>query len=231
MTRYPKKNKVVSLIDTIPRELTTDILSRVSASSVADISSIKLSCKGLREIAEDEDVYRHSCLDKFPIVRWTPLCDKQQKFLNKCIQSANPEISYREALLDFFYKTEIGSACENLDKAVKSGHVGALYVSCIVFLFSGDDRLKREGVKLISKMKSIGYLKRKLRLCRGKLKEELRQMWVKNPLLREPPIICNAHRRCYRRANKWADEEEEEDDCEACAADRELELISIAFKF
>ncbi|KAG6406421.1 hypothetical protein SASPL_134021 [Salvia splendens] len=41
MRRFPKKNKV-SYLQTIPRELTTQILCRVAASSAADISSIKL---------------------------------------------------------------------------------------------------------------------------------------------------------------------------------------------
>ncbi|XP_042005995.1 putative F-box protein At1g67623 [Salvia splendens] len=221
MRRFRKKNEV-SYLQTIPRELTTQILCRVAASSAADISNIKLSCKELREIAEDGDVYRHACLDKFPILEWSPLCEKKQKFLNRCKQTSNPEIWYREALLDFFKKTDLESAIRNLDKAVKMGHVRALYACCIISLMSGIDQVKEEGIKLMGKMIRNGYIKTRLRWCRRKLIEELGQMWISNPMLKDPPIFCSKLHRCYPKTNNWSDE----DDCEACAADTHVQLIS-----
>ena len=35
------------------------------------------SGKELREIADDGDVYCHAYVDKFPIVEWSPLCEKK----------------------------------------------------------------------------------------------------------------------------------------------------------
>ncbi|KAH6767072.1 hypothetical protein C2S52_018055, partial [Perilla frutescens var. hirtella] len=97
MTRFSKKNKVLTL-ETIPYELVTEILSRVAASSVADIYNVKLSSKKLKEVAEDARVYQHACLEKFPIVQWKPLSEKQKYFLKKCRESSNPELLYRDAL-------------------------------------------------------------------------------------------------------------------------------------
>ncbi|KAG6383826.1 hypothetical protein SASPL_156405 [Salvia splendens] len=87
----PKKNEVAYL-QTIPRELMALILSRVAASFATDISNIKLSCKGFSEIAEDLHFYRHATLEKFPIIEWSPLCEKKQRFLKRCKESFNPEI-------------------------------------------------------------------------------------------------------------------------------------------
>lgn len=134
-------------------------------------------------------------------------------------------ISFCAFQLDYFNKTNLRSACQNLDKALKSGHIGALYVTCIVLLFSGDDELKQKGIKLIGDLKKSRSLKRKLRLCRNKLINNLEEMWVKNPLLKERPIFCTTPHQ-HQRKNQWPDEEEEDDDkCEACSADREINFI------
>ena len=50
-------------------------------------------------------------------------------------------------------------------------------------------------------------------------------MWISNPVLKDPPILCSKLHRCYRKTNTWSDEDEE-DDCEACAADKHVQLIS-----
>ncbi|KAH6829193.1 hypothetical protein C2S53_011763 [Perilla frutescens var. hirtella] len=193
MTRFPKKNKV-STLETIPYELVTEILSRVAASSVVDIFNVKLSSKKLKQVAEDGHVYQHACLDKIPIVQWKPLSEKQRIFLKNCRESFNPELLYREALVDFFDNTKFQSAYLKLDKASKLGHIGALYVTCVILLFSNDDKLKRKGIKLIGDMKKAKSLKGKLRFCRKKLFEELKCMWVKNPNLKEQPEKhCTTH--------------------------------------
>ncbi|KAG6408759.1 hypothetical protein SASPL_131780 [Salvia splendens] len=172
MRRFRKKNEV-SYLQTIPRELTTQILCRVAASSAADISNIKL---------------------RYVLI----------------------------FTLDFFKKTDLESAIRNLDKAVKMGHVRALYACCIISLMSGIDQVKEEGIKLMGKMIRNGYIKTRLRWCRRKLIEELGQMWISNPMLKDPPIFCSKLHRCYPKTNNWSDE----DDCEACAADTHVQLIS-----
>ncbi|KAG6408762.1 hypothetical protein SASPL_131783 [Salvia splendens] len=220
--RFPKKNKV-SYLQTIPRELTTHILSRVAASSAADLSSIKQSCQELREIAEDSYVYQHASLDKFPIVEWSPICEKKQKFLNKCKESSNPEIWYREALLDFFNKKDYALALRKFSKAAEAGHVQALYLCCIMMLLSGN---QRRGVGMIAKIKKDGI---RVGLCCRKLIEELRQIWVLNPLLSQSRLLCSKHHNRYRpRTNNWSGEEyedEDEDDCTTCVAARHIKLI------
>ncbi|KAI3458301.1 hypothetical protein Pfo_014964 [Paulownia fortunei] len=224
MTRHPKKNiKASNSIETIPHELVAEVLGRVAASSLTDMFNAKLSCKRLNEIAEDTYVYQCVSLDKFPIIPWNPLNEKQEIFLNRCRQYGNPELMYRQAVLDYFNRTNIESTCKNLQKALKLGHMGALYVTCIILLFSGDDELKKKGIKMIGNMKKSKYLKKKLKLCRSKLINTLRQIWVNNPILKEPPVCCTT-RHQHQRKSGWLGEEENVT-CEACSADIEVKFI------
>ncbi|XP_042044259.1 putative F-box protein At1g67623 [Salvia splendens] len=197
----PKKNEVAYL-QTIPRELMALILSRVAASFATDISNIKLSCKGFSEIAEDLHFYRHATLEKFPIIEWSPLCEKKQRFLKRCKESFNPEIWYREALVDFFDKGDNALALRKFTKAAEAGHIQALYSCCTVMILSGN----KSGIEMMAKMKKDGT---RVRWCCRKLIEELSQIWVSNPLLSQPQLICGEH---HRRTNNSPREDEEEDE-------------------
>ena len=73
---------------------------------------------------------------------------------------------------------------------------------------------------MIAKIKKDGV---RLGLCCRKLIEELRQMWVLNPLLSQSRLLCSKH---HRRTNNWSrEDDDEEDDCATCVAARHIELI------
>ncbi|EYU26998.1 hypothetical protein MIMGU_mgv1a013775mg [Erythranthe guttata] len=210
MTRNPKNKKrntkaVSSMFDSIPHELVSEVLSRVASSSIKDIFNAKLSCKMLNEIAKDMYVYQRVSLDEVPIIPWKPISQEQETFLNTCLQSENPESLYRQAVLDYFNKTNLESTCMHLQKAVKNGHTGALYVTCIVLLFSGNEELKQQGINI------------------------LKMIWVKNPVLLEPPVCCTT-RDHHHRKSRWS-EVEEDVTCEACVADQEINLLSGRYNF
>lgn len=90
--------------------------------------------------------------------------------------------------------------------------------------------MKRRGIKLIGEVKKSGPLamKKKLRLkfWREKLKNELGKMWLKNGEegLRGRPKCCSRLR--HERKIGWRDEEEDDDECDACSADREVRFMS-----
>ncbi|XP_020549253.1 F-box protein At1g67340-like [Sesamum indicum] len=91
-----------SMMDNIPRELLIEILCRLAHTSFTDIHNAKLSCKDFHEAAEDPCVYQNMSLDNFPLVAWKPLTEKEEAFLTKCQDCQNPEIPYRQAVLDYF---------------------------------------------------------------------------------------------------------------------------------
>ncbi|KAL9158981.1 hypothetical protein ABFS82_08G104900 [Erythranthe guttata] len=131
--------------------------------------------------------------------------------------------------LDYFNKTNLESTCMHLLKAVKNGHRGALYVTCIVILFSGDEELKQQGIKLLRNMKKTNGLNRMLRICRNNLNSILKMIWVKNPVLLEPPVCCTA-RDQHHKKRRWS-QVEEDVTCEACVADQEINLLSGRYNF
>ncbi|KAL2529583.1 putative F-box protein [Forsythia ovata] len=134
MTRHSRgkimrKNakRIVSTIRTIPIELSSDIMARVAANSLTDITNVKLSCKVLNEIAEDPYVYQNVSLKKFRVVQWKSLSKEETAFLNKCSEFGNPEFLYRKGVVDYFSRNELDSAYECLRNAASRGHIGALY--------------------------------------------------------------------------------------------------------
>ncbi|KAL0414149.1 UNVERIFIED_CONTAM: hypothetical protein Sradi_1616600 [Sesamum radiatum] len=216
-----------SNIENIPRDLLIEILSRIAESSFTDIHNAKLSCKDFYEAAEDTRVYRHMSLDDFPLVPWNPLSEKQQAFLTKCKECQNPEIMFRQGVLDYFTGKRPESALGHLQRALNANHIGALYVTCIVLLFSGDDELRAAGVRLTADMKKSKHVRRKLREHREKLKSMLRLMWVENPALRRRPVCCT-RRDNHRRKRGWEDMVDDEEDvhCEGCSADCEIRFLA-----
>ncbi|XP_073046599.1 F-box protein At2g35280-like [Primulina eburnea] len=213
----------VSRIETFPNELVSEVLARVAASSVIDIINAKSSCKTFKEIGEDSYVYHHVSLDKLCTDSWTPLSEEQQAFLNKCWKSENPELLYRQAVVDYFNGVDLESACNQLHKAMKSSHIGALYVTCIILILNDDDKFKDKGIEIISNMQKSASMRRKLISHRKNLMESLRRMWVKNPILNQKPIFCKTpHRNRWRSG--WRDMDAKLQ-CQACCVDREISAI------
>ncbi|KAK4425357.1 hypothetical protein Salat_1729700 [Sesamum alatum] len=216
-----------SNIENIPRELLVEILSRIAENSFTDIHNAKLSCKDFHEAAEDTYVYRHMSLDSFPVVAWNPLSEKQQTFLTKCKECQNPEIMYRQGVLDYFTGKRPESALGHLQRALNANHIGALYVTCIILLFSGDDELKATGVGLMAGMKKSKYVRKRLKEHRDKLKRMLREMWVENPALRRRPVCCTRQDN-HRRKRGWVDIDDDDEDvhCEGCSVDCEIRFLA-----
>ncbi|KAL0421062.1 UNVERIFIED_CONTAM: hypothetical protein Slati_3129100 [Sesamum latifolium] len=175
-----------NMIEDIPRELLIEILCRVAQTSFTDIHNAKLRyLQRFQEAAEDTYVYQHMALDNFPLVAWKPLTEKEQAFFTKCQESHNPQIPYRQALVthaylyflsyiyvDVIFFTHFISSTTSVEKGLNQ--LGALYVRCIILLFSGDDELKACGVKLMGGMKKSKYVRGKLKEHRDKLKSMLR---------------------------------------------------------
>lgn len=128
--------------------------------------------------------------------------------------------------VEYFNKINpnIRSTCEYLDRALKQGHMGAYYVTCIVLLLNGDDESKQKGIKLIDNSR----FKKNLQLSRKNLMNQLDGMWVKNSYLKDPPICCTTRHEKNSKKLNW---EEEDIQCEACNADRELKFICSTYNW
>ncbi|XP_011091701.1 uncharacterized protein LOC105172060 [Sesamum indicum] len=132
-----------------------------------------------------------------------------------------------EDKLDYFTGKRPESALSHLQRALNANHIGALYVTCIILLFTGDDELKADGVSLLADMKKSKYVRRKLKEHHEKLKNMLRLMWVENPALRRP-LVCCTRQDSHRRKRGWVDiiDDEEDVHCEGCSADCEIRFLA-----
>ncbi|CAI9767202.1 unnamed protein product [Fraxinus pennsylvanica] len=225
-TMCKNTNRVVTTIETIPREIASEILALVATDSLTDITNVKLSCKVLKEIAEDSYVYRHASLAKFPVVQWKSQTEEEKTFLNKCWECRNPEFLYRKGVVDYFSRNRTESASEYLTTAARLGHVGAVYVISIIFLF-GDDEQKQKGITVLSDMKKSRVFRKKVKHCRRFLIEILRMIWIKNSLIINHRPICCTRKDQHAKKQGWPATKIEEEDmsCEACTCDTELAFI------
>ncbi|KAJ7979073.1 F-box protein [Quillaja saponaria] len=121
-----EKNRIAP-INSLPNELLQQVLARVAATSFSDIYNAKLSCKAFLGAAEDDFIFEHISMDKFPRNSWDP-SNKVFSFLKRCLQSGNAEALYRKGMMDYFSDLQIESGRECLKRAAQKGHMEAKYV-------------------------------------------------------------------------------------------------------
>ncbi|KAK6122009.1 hypothetical protein DH2020_044247 [Rehmannia glutinosa] len=177
-------------IQRVPKELLTNIVVRVAASSLTDYVNVKLSCKMLKEVGEHSLVYNHVSLDEFPVVAWHDPNETTNNFINRCVESGNLDALYKKGMAEYFGWDKLVIALEYLKTAVNSGHDGACYIISIILLSNGDE-FKHKGVSTLSRMMKSGEFREKIIIYRQDLIQLLTSIWTKNPLLlNRPPNCC-----------------------------------------
>ncbi|KAK1358350.1 F-box domain-containing protein [Heracleum sosnowskyi] len=222
-TNFKKKNQRKHILDSVPTELLVEIVARVAASSFDDLCNAKFSCKTLHDFDDVDDKYiiRRVSLDKFHIIPWTS--NKQAKeamFLDRCLDSGNPEALYRHGIIQYFGKTEINSGIECLRRAANSGHLVAMYVFGIILILHGGED-KEIGMKIITDMKR-SQTRNKIEEIRESFSRTLQLMWVQNTMVvgKARPICCRTHRAANSTFHLWKKFADLE--CEACCCDQEI---------
>ncbi|KAK3223574.1 hypothetical protein Dsin_010599 [Dipteronia sinensis] len=181
MKRTKPNNKVGGgcNIKSLPKDLLTDVLARVASGSVVDLFNVEHSCTDLLEVGNDNYVLQHACMDSFHTVPWL-ISDKASLFLRRCRDSGNAEALFRQGMLEYFtlFKTESGLVL--LQRAAHKGHIEATYVVGILLLSlsRGDNRLRRQGLNLLSCLKRRRCFK--VIECRKRVKQVVSSLWIHN---------------------------------------------------
>lgn len=210
------------VVGSLPGDLLVDVLARVASSSFTDLFNAKLSCRDFLGAAEDESIFQHVSIDKFPIIHWFPPSDELLSFLNQCIDKGNPEAMFRQGMIEFFSLARIETGLEYLKKASEKGHVEATYVYGMILLSKGGQS-SQQGLNILNSMKISRSKYLKIRECRAKIKAVIREMWINNSIsLNEVGCKCE-EKTVYIRKRKF-DEEEDVDVlcCDACGWYREV---------
>ncbi|KAI3817481.1 hypothetical protein L1987_11273 [Smallanthus sonchifolius] len=221
--RRRRRQQQRPVVGSLPGDLLIDVLARVASSSFTDLFNAKLSCRDFLGAAEDEFIFQHVSIDKFPVIHWFPPSDELLSFLNQCIDKGNPEAMFRQGMIEFFSLARIETGLEYLKRASEKGHAEATYVYGMILLSRGGQS-SQQGLNILNSMKVTRSKYLKLRECRAKIKAILREMWINNSIsLNEVKCKCQERNMLCVRKRKF-EEEEEVICCDACGW--YLEVIS-----
>nr|KYP70328.1 Putative F-box protein At1g67623 family [Cajanus cajan] len=203
-----------------------EVVARVASDSVDDLRSIKKCCKDFLDASEDKHVWQQVSLDKFSLVQWLPN-HKALSFLQRCKESGNTEILYREALREFFsYPNGNISA---LKMVAKEDHMEAKYVYGMILLCSHDDNLRKEGLEYMRFLRKSKCIIK----CRNNVKKFANDLvWKGKEMLVHNEIpLCGCKNTCkgWRlKKGVWLFLDDDEDDislCENCRWDHEVNFF------
>lgn len=243
--RKQRNNECPSIIRALPNELLVEILGKVASTSMFDLCKVKLSCKELLHVAEDDHVYHHASMEKFAMV---PLPwftgERESSFLKRCRESGNSEIRYREGMVQYFSSLRVRTGLENLKKAALEGHGEAKYVYAMLLMCCENEDERKEGFHLFRDLKRKMASSCGIGRCRKRVRSFIRSMWVNNPVVRNRGLslchssMCDCSERMQRVARRrwsWLVEDEDDDDCvgiscEYCDGDYELSLFCKMFE-
>lgn len=208
------------VVASLPGDLLIDVLARVASSSFTDLFNAKLSCRDFLGAAEDEYIFQHVSIDKFPVIHWFPPSDELLSFLNQCIDKGNPEAMFRQGMIEFFSLARIETGLEYLKRASEKGHVEATYVYGMILLSRGGQS-SQQGLNILNSMKVSRSKNLKIRDCRAKIKAIIREMWINNSIsLNEVRCKCQERNVCF--VKRKFDDEEDIVGCDACGWHREV---------
>ncbi|XP_061349138.1 putative F-box protein At1g67623 [Gastrolobium bilobum] len=236
-----KKHRCMFL-EVLPNELLVEIIAKVASSSIVDLCRVKLTCKQFLHAAEDDYVYQHVSMDKFPLV---PLAwftnEKILSFFKRCRESKNLEILYRDGMVQYFKSMRVKSGLENLKKAALGGQDEAKYVYCMLLMMCCEDQQERKhGFDLFYSLKTFNCVSR----CRERVKSFIKSMWgINNLIVRNHKLsLCHSNTCCnsvrlqkLSRRWSWLVEDEDGDgdngiSCQYCDGNYELSLFCKMFK-
>ncbi|KAJ1395210.1 F-box-like domain superfamily [Sesbania bispinosa] len=234
-----QRHDSLTTIKALPNEVFVEIVAKVASCSIFDLCKIKLSCKEFRLAAEEDYVYQHASIEKFALVPLPWFTDeKETSFLNRCRESGNLQISYREGMVQYFSSFNEKSGLENLKRAALEGHDEAKYVYSMLLMCCDDESKRKLGFDLFCSLKNSTCIRR----CRKRVKSFIKSMWVNNPVVRNQELAlcrsstCDISGRLQKLSRRWSSLVEDEDDegigvsCEYCDGDYELSLFCKMFE-
>lgn len=221
-SRKRRRSQRRPVVGSLPGDLLIDVLARVASSSFTDLFNAKLCCRDFLGAAEDESIFQHVSIDKFPVIHWFPPSDALLSFLNRCVDKGNPEAMFRQGMIEFFSLARIETGLEYLKRATEKGHVEATYVYGMILLSRGGQS-SQQGLNILNSMKVSRSNYLKIRECRAKIKAIVREMWINNSIsLNEVGCKCQDRNNNLSIRKRKFEDEEDVISCDACGWYREV---------
>ncbi|KAK7330232.1 hypothetical protein VNO77_24420 [Canavalia gladiata] len=225
----------IASIKSLPKDLLVEVIARVASHSFVDLHNIKMCCKDFLNASEENYVWRQVCLDKFPLIQFSPN-DKVSSFLKRCRESENLESLYREGLREYFnYPNGNIGGLESLKIASEKGHKEAKYVYGMILLCSQDDESRKHGLEHVRFLRNSKCIVE----CRKKVEQLVKYLWRSNGMFgRNHFPLCRFRNTCKGwclKKGRWLllddddDDDDDVDSCEFCRWDHELEFFYSLF--
>ncbi|KAK9103170.1 hypothetical protein Sjap_020424 [Stephania japonica] len=216
---------------TVSNDVITEILARVASSSLPDLCSLRCANKLLHGLADDIYVFKHVSMERIPPIPWWPFSVDALSFLQRCLQSHNPEALYRLGMIEFFNKVQFKAGVALLERATSFSHDGATYVLGMILLCGEDEESRLHGIDVLDELEEAlhrrsrcGY---KISDCRKKCQRILSSMWVKCSLRQQEHACENG---CKRNSGRgWDADDCNGFNCKSCKWDYELKLFRSLF--
>ncbi|XP_058084500.1 putative F-box protein At1g67623 [Magnolia sinica] len=224
-----RRQQQCSFFKSLPQDLVVEIVASVSASSLSDLSNMKLLCKDMHEAATDNYVFRHASIEALLTIEWR-ISSQASSFLKQCEASGNPDALFRRGMIEYFSKVHIEFGVDLLKKAADCGHLEANYVLGII-LISGQTSTS-VGMKLLKKLENMKNTE--AHRCQTRTKKILREIWI-NAIIPRRESTCidpnckNGGLRGLPRVGEWSWSDQEESFCsQVCKWNYELNLFCTA---
>ncbi|XP_043694257.1 putative F-box protein At1g67623 [Telopea speciosissima] len=127
------KKQLLPSIQTLPKELLTEVVARVGSSAVTDLFNLKQTCKQLYRAGLDTEVLRRVSLENLQAIPWG-FSPGYHSFIRQCEENGNPEALFNHGVVEYFSTKEYESGIELLKKATDLGHEVAAYMLGLILL-------------------------------------------------------------------------------------------------
>ncbi|KAG7587071.1 F-box-like domain superfamily [Arabidopsis thaliana x Arabidopsis arenosa] len=175
-------------LDSLPEDLLVEISSCVAASSLSEISNLRLVSKSFKRINNDGYILRRLSLNEIPLFPWFHNRVKFHNFFKSCRKNGNPEAIYRKGLVDYFHRNsserQRDKGLNHIAKVANKGNQEeAQYVYGLILICLGGET-KQKGFKILSSLRKplMSSTLEEMEKHRKKIRDEM--WWCGEPMMR-----------------------------------------------
>jgi hypothetical protein len=177
----------VGMINILPNDMLTEVLTKVASSSFTDLFKAKLTCRDLCRLVEDDHIFQQASLENI-LHSWCT--NAEVMLLKRCKESGNPDAIFREGMHEYFTSKNPEFGLKLLETTHEKGHIEATYIYSIILICLGS-QLKHQSLQILSSLLFCKLRGSKIKECRRRIKGHVQAMWINNRIARGQEPYCH----------------------------------------
>jgi hypothetical protein len=145
---FNEEEHKVGMIDILPNNMLTEVLTKVASFSFIDLFKAKLTCRDLCGLAEEDHIFQQASLENI-LHSWCT--NAEVLFLKRCKESGNPDVIFKEGMHGYFTSKNPKLGLKLLETAHEKGHIEATYIYSIILICLGG-QLKHQGLQILTSL-------------------------------------------------------------------------------